>query len=77
MAQVIEMKKGKNGVFKKVALAAGGALASVNAFAVDHSAAISAAQTDATTNTTTAVTAVIAIAAVVMGVGIVLKLLNR
>ena len=51
--------------------------ASASAFAVDHTAEITAAQGDATTNTTAAVAAVIAVAAVVFGVGIVLRLLNR
>lgn len=51
--------------------------ASAASFAVDHSANITAAGTDGTTNTTAAVVAVVGIAAVVTGVGIVLKLLGR
>jgi len=51
--------------------------ASVSAFAVDHSTAITAAGTDGTTNTTAAVVVVLTIAAVVTGVGIVIKLLGR
>lgn len=89
MNDVIEMEKQDNGKnwamarsrFGKRAAKIGTALAaagtSVTAFAVDHSAEITAAQGDATTNTTAAVAAVIAVAAVVFGVGIVLRLLNR
>lgn len=51
--------------------------ASASAFAVDHSSTIQAAQGDATTNTTAAVTATITIAAIVFGVGIILRLINR
>ena len=43
----------------------------------DIAADIAAAQTSGTTNVGLAVTAVIAIAAVVLGVGIVLRLLSR
>jgi len=51
--------------------------ASASSFAVDHSVAIGTAGTDGTTNTTAAVVVVLGIAAVVTGVGIVLKLLSR
>ena len=51
--------------------------ASASSFAVDHSTAITAAGTDGTTNTTAAVVVVLGIAAVVTGVGIVMKLLAR
>lgn len=50
---------------------------SAASFAVDHSTAIAAAGTDGTTNTTAAVVVVLGIAAVLTGVGIVLKLLTR
>lgn len=52
-------------------------MASASSFAVDHSTAIAAAGTDGTTNTTAAVVVVLGIAAVVTGVGIVMKLLAR
>jgi hypothetical protein len=57
------------------ALAAGftGAMAQ----AADHSVAIGAAGTDGETNTGAAVVVVLGIAAVVTGVGIVIKLLGR
>lgn len=57
------------------ALAAGftGAMAQ----AADHSVAITAAGTDGQTNTGAAVVVVLGIAAVVTGVGIVIKLLTR
>ncbi|MFV8570046.1 hypothetical protein ACNQ6O_02440 [Marinobacter sp. SBS5] len=89
MNDVIEMEKQDNGKnwamarsrFGKRAAKIGTALAaagtSVTAFAVDHTAEITAAQGDALTNTTAAVGAVIAVAAVVFGVGIVLRLMNR
>ena len=65
MSQVIEMKKSKPGMFSKAGIALAAAGSSLSAFAVDHSAAITAAQTDGSGNVTAAVTAVIAIAAVV------------
>lgn len=89
MNEVIEMEKQDNGKtwgmararFGKGLAKAGAVVAaagtSLSAFAVDHTATITAAQTDATTNTTAAVAAVIAVAAVVFGVGIVLRLINR
>lgn len=43
----------------------------------DHTAAIEAAETAASTNVGAAVAAVIGIAAIVMGVGIVISLLRR
>lgn len=63
----------------KVKVGAGLAAAgvSVSSFAVDHSAAITAAGTDGTTNTTAAVVVVLTIAAVVTGVGIVKSLLTK
>ncbi len=64
-------------LLKKMGLAVTGSVASVGAFAVDHSTAITAAGTDGTTNTTAAVVVVLTIAAVVTGVGIVIKLLGR
>jgi len=45
--------------------------------AADHSALITAAGADGATNTTGAVTVVLTIAAIVTGVGIVLKLLSN
>lgn len=77
MSNVIEMKKSKSGLWSKAGVALAAAGTSLQAFAVDHSAAITAAQTDGTSNVTAAVTAVIAIAAVVLGVGIVMRLLSR
>ncbi|KGK00284.1 hypothetical protein [Thalassotalea sp. ND16A] len=52
-------------------------MASSAALATDHSLAISAAQTDATTSVTTAVAGIIGVAAVVTGVGFVLRFLTR
>lgn len=51
-------------------------LASGASFAEDHSAAIAAAGTDGATNVGAAVVAVLTIAAVVTGVGLVLKLMT-
>jgi len=64
-------------IFKKIGAGIAACVASVGAFAVDHSTAITAAGTDGTTNTTAAVVVVLGIAAVVTGVGIVMKLLAR
>lgn len=63
----------------KMALAAGvtGAMGSFAVNAADHSTAIAAAGTDGETNTGAAVVVVLGIAAVVTGVGIVIKLLSR
>jgi hypothetical protein len=89
MNQVIEMEKQDNGKqwamagsrfgknVAKVGVALSAATSSVVAFAADHSAAIDAAKTDGLTNAGAAVAAVIALAAVVMGVGIVLRLMSR
>ena len=52
-------------------------MASTGAFAADHSVAIAAAGTDGELNTGAAVLVVLGIAAVVTGVGIVIKLLSR
>ena len=52
-------------------------MASGAAFAADHSVAIAAAGTDGELNTGAAVLVVLGIAAVVTGVGIVIKLLSR
>lgn len=77
MSEVIEMKKNKVGIFEKVAVGASAMGASVMAFAVDHSEAITTAATSGTTNVTAAVGAVIGLAGVVLGVGIVMRLLSR
>ena len=61
----------------KIAAGATVALASASSFAVDHSAAITAAGTDGTTNTTAAAVVVIAIASVVTGIGVVLGLIRK
>ena len=61
----------------KIATGATVALASASSFAVDHSAAITAAGTDGTTNTTAAAVVVIAIASVVTGIGVVLGLIRK
>lgn len=58
-----------------VALAAG--LTGAMAQAADHSTAITAAGTDGETNVGAAVVVILGIAAVVTGVGIVIKLLSR
>ena len=64
--------------WKGKTVAAGTALmASAGSFAADHSVAIAAAGTDGQTNTGAAVLVVLGIAAVVTGVGIVIKLLSR
>lgn len=47
------------------------------AFAADHSAAVTAAQGDATTNVTAVALAVIGVAAIMFGVGIVAGWLKR
>ncbi len=62
---------------KKIAAGSTVALASASSFAVDHSAAITAAGTDGTTNTTAAAVVVIAIASVVTGIGVVLGLIRK
>jgi hypothetical protein len=69
------MKKKFTATKVGTALAAGftGAMAQ----AADHSTAIAAAGTDGETNTGAAVIVVLGIAAVVTGVGIVIKLLGR
>lgn len=61
----------------KVGFALVAGFAGAAAQAADHSAAITAAGTDGTTNTGAAVGVVITIAAVVTGVGIVLALLTK
>lgn len=50
---------------------------SMTTFAVDHSTAITAATADGSTNVTAAVVGIVALAAVVCGVGFVIKLLGR
>ncbi|OUR82686.1 hypothetical protein A9Q75_05190 [Colwellia psychrerythraea] len=62
---------------KALAAGATGALASFGTMAADHSAAIGAAGTDGATNVGAAITVILTIAAVVTGVGIVIKLLGR
>ena len=74
MSRLINMvKKGS----KWVAAGASTALMSTVAFAEDHSAAIQAAGTDGQTNVAAAVVAILAIAAVVTGVGLVIRLMTR
>jgi hypothetical protein len=65
----------KNLKLKNIALGLA-LVGSSSAFAVDHSAAIAAAQTDADLSVTAAVTAVIGVAAIIFGVGYVIKLLT-
>lgn len=74
MSKTINMVK-KGGTY--VAVTASTFLASAGAFAVDHTAAITAAQTDGTANVTAAATAIIAIMAVVTGIGFIIKLMGR
>jgi hypothetical protein len=62
---------------KALAAGATGALASFGTMAADHSTAITAAGTDGETNVGAAVVVILGIAAVVTGVGIVIKLLSR
>ncbi len=52
-------------------------LASAQAFAVDHTVAIDAAYADGTTNVTAAVVGIIALVAIVTGVGLIIKFLNK
>lgn len=75
--QLALAKNKSNKVLTKI-VAGGSAMAlSAGAFAIDHSAAITTAQTDGTANVTAAATAVIAIMAVVTGIGFIVKLLGR
>lgn len=63
--------------FAKVTAGVSALVASVGAFAVDHSAAITAAQTDATSNLTAGSVAVITSCAVIMGVALLIGLFRR
>lgn len=69
------LKKRFLGTKVGVALTAG--LTGAMAQAADHSTAITAAGTDGETNVGAAVVVILGIAAVVTGVGIVIKLLSR
>ncbi len=72
------MKNLKNRFMKtKVGFALSAGFTGAMAQAADHSTAIAAAGTDGETNTGAAVVVVLGIAAVVTGVGIVIKLLTR
>jgi len=64
-------------MLKRAGVLMSASLVSAQAFAVDHSAAITAAETDAIANVTAAATAVIAVAAVVFGVYLVIKIINK
>lgn len=68
-------------MFKKIGLAfivlVSGAFASSMAFAVDHSAAITAAQVDATLSVTTVATAVIAVVAILFGINLIIGMIKR
>jgi len=72
---MIKLKSKFLGTKVGFALAAG--MTGAMAQAADHSVAITAAGTDGQTNTGAAVVVVLGIAAVVTGVGIVIKLLTR
>ena len=61
----------------KVGFALAAGVTGAAAQAADHSVAIGAAGTDGETNVGAAVVVILAIAAVVTGVGIVIKLLSR
>ncbi|MBU3068782.1 hypothetical protein KOI40_03065 [Aestuariicella sp. G3-2] len=84
MDQVIEMQKGKNGVWQKtksfgskLAVAGTAAMTSAMVFAADHTAEITAAQGDANTNVTAAVAGLIGLVAIVCGVTLLMSLLSR
>jgi len=62
---------------KKLGLVVSGLIASSQAFAVDHTAAITLAETDAITNVTGAATAVIAVVAVMFGIKLVVGVLRN
>ncbi|WP_199775732.1 hypothetical protein [Pseudoalteromonas sp. T1lg22] len=72
---ILQAKLAKTGA--KLTAGVSAVAASGAAFATDHTAAITAAQTDASTNVTAAVVGVIALAAVICGAGYVLRLLGR
>lgn len=64
-------------LFLKVSAALTAGLASSAVFAADHTVAIDSAYADGTTNVTAAVVGIIALAAIITGVGYILKFLNR
>ena len=53
------------------------AFASVNLMAADHSTAIAAASADGVTNLGASVTGILTVVAVIVGVGLVIKFLQR
>ena len=61
----------------KLALVGSSAFASATVFAADHTAAITAAQGDATTNVTAVATAVIAVVAILFGINLIVKMINK
>lgn len=63
--------------FSPAALGVGLASVASSSFAVDLTGAIDTAVADGTTNVTAVATGVIAIAAIMLGVGLVVRALNR
>lgn len=64
-------------VFNAVSFALMSLLLSSSAFAVDHTAEISAAAADGVTNTTGAVTGILGIVAVVVGISLVIAIMRK
>lgn len=62
---------------KNVSLAVSAVAVSGSALAVDHTTALTAAQTDATGNVTLAVQIVIGLLAIVTGIGVIKSLLGK
>jgi len=61
----------------KTGLVISGLMATGTVMAADHSTAIAAAGADGVTNLSAAVTAILSIAAVIVGVGLVIKFLQK
>jgi hypothetical protein len=61
----------------KAGLLLTGVVASASSFAADHTAAITAAETDGSLNVTAASTAVIAVVAIIFGVNLVISMFKK
>jgi hypothetical protein len=64
-------------LYTKTALVLSGSLASATIFAADHTASITAAQTDASLNVTAVATAVIAVVAILFGINLIKGMISK
>ena len=66
-----------NKFLKRASFAVSASVASATVFAADHTAAIAAAEGDATLNVTAAATAIIAVVAVIFGVSLLISMFKK